>query len=165
MKFLQTGIIFLVAFFIWVSGNSLAQSPIPPGLINFDAGNVVFRTNAGGWDENIRERGWIIYEENTYHLWYTGYTGWDILRLGYATSPDGVNWNRYPGNPLLSDDWVEDMCVLKDGDTYYMVCEGLNDRPQLLSSTDRVNWTHHGPLKIYEYNSNWRPHRSHSKHR
>lgn len=30
---------------------------------------------AGGkaWDRYIRERGWILIEEGTYHLWYTGF--------------------------------------------------------------------------------------------
>ena len=51
------------------------------------------------WDAKIRERGWIMREGDTYHLWYTGYDGTreGIKLLGYATSADGRTWTRWPG--------------------------------------------------------------------
>ena len=40
------------------------------------------------------------------------------------------------------------MNVVKDGTTYYMFAEGLNDVAHLLTSIDRVNWKEQGPLDI-----------------
>ena len=113
--------------------------------------NPVF-TGTGGntWDEQIRERGYIIKESNTYHMWYTGFRdgGNPVMHLGYATSPDGFTWTRYAGNPLLKTDWVEDMTVIKKDSTYYMFAEGWNDIAHLLTSTDKIHWTEQGNLDI-----------------
>lgn len=131
----------------------IAAAEFPAGLVEFTAyeGNPVFEgAGPGHWDERIRERGWILYEDDEYHLWYTGYAGSEdaTKQLGYATSPDGITWIRYPGNPIYSDHWVEDMCVVKRDDTYYMFAEGKDDQPHLLTSTDRVHWTRVGQLDI-----------------
>jgi len=125
----------------------------PAELVDFMPGpdNPVFAAaGPGHWDVKIRERGWILREGETYHLWYTGYDGTreGIRQLGYATSPDGLHWTRHPDNPLLPEQWVEDMMVIRDGDTYYMFAEGRNDQAQLLTSKDRVHWNREGTLDI-----------------
>jgi predicted GH43/DUF377 family glycosyl hydrolase len=113
--------------------------------------NPVFEgTGTDTWDKNIRERGYILLENGTYHMWYTGYNREQskTLYLGYATSQDGFNWTRYPGNPIFTESWVEDMCVIKHGDTYYMFAEGLNDIAHMMTSKDRIHWINHGNLDI-----------------
>jgi len=125
----------------------------PPELVEFTPyeHNPGFaRRGPGHWDEMIRERGWILREGGLYHLWYTGYTlpESNVKHLGYATSPDGLTWTRYPDNPLYTDHWVEDMMVLKLDATYYMFAEGENDRAELLTSTDAVHWTWRGNLDV-----------------
>jgi predicted GH43/DUF377 family glycosyl hydrolase len=104
----------------------------------------------GHWDAMIRERGWILREGDTFHLWYTGYDGAreGMKQLGYATSPDGLHWTRWPENPIVRDHWVEDMMVVKHGHTYYMFAEGALDQAQLLTSTDRVHWKLEGKLDV-----------------
>jgi hypothetical protein len=86
---------------------------------------------AGGkaWDRYIRERGWILIEEGTYHLWYTGFKKdrSPLMLLGHATSPDGLRWTRDKTNPLETSSWVEDMCVVHRGDMYFMFAEGNED--------------------------------------
>jgi len=103
-----------------------------------------------GWDRKIRERGWILVEDGVYHLWYTGYNDdrSPNRNLGYAISIDGLSWIRYPGNPIVTSSWVEDVCVVKDGGVYSMFAEGENDVAHLLTSTDRITWTEQGPLDI-----------------
>ena len=122
--------------------------------------NPVFEADGGDtWDRVIRERGTILREGDTYHMWYTGYSERSTRstrHLGYATSPDGLKWTRYPGNPIFDDSWVEDMCVIKHEGTYYMFAEdeSLNKqnecfhRPHLLTSTDRIHWHDHGELDM-----------------
>lgn len=114
--------------------------------------NPIFTAQGPGhWDVKIRERGWILRDGETWHLWYTGYDGTreGLKMLGYATSKDGLAWTRVTTDePLYREHWVEDMCVIKEGDTYYMFAEGFQDRAQLLTSTDGRKWTRQGLLDI-----------------
>jgi sucrose-6-phosphate hydrolase SacC (GH32 family) len=129
-----------------------AGDPFPPEIVSFQPpSEPIFRAaGPGHWDTFIRERGWILREEGEYHLWFTGYidkkTG--PMALGYATSHDGIQWTRHPQNPIVADDWVEDVQVVRDGDTLFMVAEGRGDRAQLLSSTDRIHWKKLGTLDV-----------------
>jgi hypothetical protein len=116
------------------------------------AGNPVFTgTGENTWDCNIRERGYILVNgDGTYHLWYTGYASDhpQTMSLGHATSRDGIQWTRDPGNPIFTGSWVEDMCVVCSEGTYYMFAEGRNDIAHFLTSTDGRNWIDHGSLDI-----------------
>lgn len=128
------------------------QSPWPAELTRFEpAGKApVFKAAAGQWDAKIRERGWILKEGDVWKLWYTGYDGSKdgIRRLGLATSRDGVDWQRHPGNPLVKDQWVEDMIVVKHRGVYWMFAEGKDDQAQLLRSDDGVKWERIGQLDV-----------------
>ena len=134
--------------------------PFPPELVQFKgaAGNPVFAGtgDSSDWDQRIRERGYILVENGVYHLWYTGYQNKPDaeLHLGYATSPDGIHFTRYPDNPIFSDNWTEDIMVMKDGDRYVMFAEGRNDIAHWLTSEDRVHWTGHGNLDIRKMDGN-----------
>lgn len=141
-----------------LAGRGLALAAVdeefPPELVDFvpyDKNPVFVAEGRGSWDVAIRERGWILREGETYHMWFTGYDGTrpGLKMLGYATSPDGLRWTRYPENPIYRQHWVEDMMVVKEGDTYYMVSEGnRGNYPELLTSKDRVRWTRVGKLDI-----------------
>jgi len=72
-----------------------AQSPfgkdglvLEPGIVNGDAGVVS--------DPTVLKVGSI------YHVWYNSFGSGDSLYISHATSPDGINWNRDPENPVLS---------------------------------------------------------------
>ncbi|MEJ1240439.1 glycosylase [Chryseolinea sp. T2] len=132
--------------------DSTTSNQLDSTLLKFYAykGNPVFAgTGTNTWDHKIRERGYILFEDGTYHLWYTGYKDDDSdLHLGYATSPDGINWTRYAQNPIVNEGWIEDMIVVKRDSVYYMFAEGRNDIAHLLTSTDRVHWKEQGSLDI-----------------
>ena len=134
---------------------SANKLPFPSELVDFVAykGNPVFKGtgNPADWDEKIRERGFIMHEGNEYFMWYCGYdkkTDKQMKYLGYATSKDGFEWTRYPGNPIYKKHWIEDMHVVKSGKTYYMFAESKDDIPRMFTSTDRLNWTDRGKLDI-----------------
>ncbi|MEX2511877.1 MAG: glycosylase [Cyclobacteriaceae bacterium] len=130
------------------------NQPFPSEIIHFYPleNNPIFSgTGQNTWDSKIRERGYILKEENGYHMWYTGFEGYSdstLLKLGYAYSEDGLAWKRYEENPIFKESWVEDMMVLKHEDTYYMFAEGENDVAKLLTSKDRINWESQGSLDI-----------------
>jgi len=125
----------------------------PPELVDFVPfkGNPVFSGSAGDtWDRKIRERGSVMREGSRWYLWYTGYNPdrAETKFLGYATSPDGLVWTRHSDWPIFDQSWVEDMHVVRHGDTYFMVAEGRHDLAHLLTSKDRVHWKDHGRLDI-----------------
>lgn len=107
-------------------------------------------TDTSTWDKHIRERGFILYDDGIYKMWYTGYNpGRSALKfLGYATSDDGIRWERYSETPIYSERWTEDVFVLKDQGLYYLFAEGKNDAAHLLTSTDGIHWESRGDLTI-----------------
>jgi hypothetical protein len=107
-------------------------------------------TGAETWDREIRERGFILREGDTWKLWYTGYDSRksETKSLGYATSPDGIRWTRYPRNPVFSGVWTEDVFLVKHGGLYQMFAEGLNDIAHRLTSPDGIHWEERGSLDI-----------------
>ena len=114
-------------------------------------GNPVFK-GAGGdaWDRKIRERGFILREDGTFHLWYTGYNDdrSPDKFLGHATSSDGFQWLRDPANPVFTKSWTEDVFVVRDQGRYLMVAEGRNDVAHQLTSADRLHWDDLGSLDV-----------------
>jgi len=125
----------------------------PKELVEFTSytSNPVFSgSGQPTWDENIRERGYILFENNQYFLWYTGFRNGSeqSMSLGFAISNDGYSWQRYPGNPIFDSLWTEDMMVVKSDSTYYMFAEGKNDIAHMLTSIDRIHWKDQGNLDI-----------------
>ncbi|WP_199539384.1 glycosylase [Dyadobacter luteus] len=142
-----------------ISSKQQETEKFPGELISFKPynGNPVFEglKDSTFWDEKIRERGFMLKEDSTYYLWYTGYnrvTGKQIKYLGLATSPDGFNWTRHPSNPVHRGLWVEDVFVLKEDSTYYMFAESRGDSAHLLTSKDKINWLDQGALDIRRKN-------------
>jgi sucrose-6-phosphate hydrolase SacC (GH32 family) len=133
--------------------NKTKSEAFPPEMVRFEPykGNPVFSgTGTDTWDKKIRERGYILFEDGLYKMWYSGYNR-EIAKptfLGYATSTDGINWERYSDKPIFSGKWTEDMIVLKNEGTYYMYAEGDDDVSHLLISSDGINWKEQGDLTI-----------------
>lgn len=143
------------AALIWLtmSVGSFAADDFPKELTSFEplAVNPVFTgAGEGNWDVKIRERGWIIRDSRQWRMWYTGYDGTRPGKkmLGYATSRDGLTWTRLPANPIHSEHWVEDICIVPHERKLYMFAEGEQDRAQLLSSNDGLTWTHIGRIDV-----------------
>ncbi len=125
----------------------------PSEMVSFTPikNNPVFiGTGSESWDKKIRERGFILFEGGQYKMWYTGYN--DQLAkerfLGYATSSDGIHWEKYPYNPVFRKKWTEDVFVIKNEGTYYMYAEGEKDVAHWLSSPDGIHWEEQGDLII-----------------
>lgn len=150
----------LLSFFLTecnTGSNKTNSTPFPPELVDFVPyeNNPVFTgTGTDTWDRNIRERGYILKEDGMYRMWYTGYTSDTNATkyLGYATSPDGIHWTRYPGNPVFKEYWTEDMMVVKYGNKYFMVAEGVNDVAHMLTSANGIDWHRLGNLDIRKSN-------------
>jgi len=110
---------------------------------------------AGGWEGGCLDYPVVIKDGETYKMWYRG--GDQVPKaIGYATSPDGEDWTKYPGNPVLEvgdegswdDHHVQNPAVIKNGDLFEMWYTGVTTEPYYESigyatSTDGINWTKH----------------------
>ena len=90
---------------------------------------------AGGqWDSNELGPLSVLHFENLYHMWYTGWNFADLFQIGYATSPNGIDWTKEtvvlsPGDPGEWDDGAVALpFVLVDvQDTLYKMWYGGTD--------------------------------------
>ena len=70
-------------------------------------GNPVLSPTSGTWDAGNVWVDRVIFRDSTYLMWYSGasagygYPG-GPMRLGHATSPNGVTWTKHPLNPVLN---------------------------------------------------------------
>ncbi|MBX3242063.1 MAG: glycosylase [Chitinophagaceae bacterium] len=161
MKYPVTLYIALILFSCNTSDTGGTKSsdtiPFPAELVRFvpyEKDSLFSGTDTTTWDRHIRERGFILKEDGLYNMWYTGYSGQKgaVMQLGYATSPDGIHWQRFESNPIHTDKWVEDMFVIKHEGLYYMFAEGRGDTAHLMSSADKIRWTELGDLDVRQVN-------------
>ncbi|WP_166831664.1 glycoside hydrolase family protein [Thalassoroseus pseudoceratinae] len=149
------GIVIVVLFNLNAAEPSFvtAEELFPDELVHFvpyQRYPLFAGTDSETWDRKIRERGYILRHNDEWHLWYTGYNGERTATkmLGYATSLDGLNWKRHPDNPIYQAAWTEDVHVVRHDDLFYMVAEGRDDIPHMLTSRDGVHWTEVGRLDV-----------------
>ncbi len=67
------------------------------------AGNPVLPAGGpGSWDEMESDGPTVIKDGGTFKMWYHGCNAdYSVCSIGYATSPDGIAWTKYAGNPVL----------------------------------------------------------------
>ena len=98
-------------WFSWRPKKSVALVESADG-INWSKPRIVLSPNPdSGWEDDIN-RPAVIRQDRQYHMWYTGQArgrSW----IGYATSPDGITWERASDQPVLSSEasW-EDVAVM-----------------------------------------------------
>jgi predicted GH43/DUF377 family glycosyl hydrolase len=111
------------------------------------------------WDEREVMHPRVVFDGSTYHMWYNGY-GQEVQRTGYASSPDGINWVKYAGNPVLSTGgpgtWdgfmLAIMGVIKADNEFKMWYTGGDGTEEdakyfrigYATSPDGINWSKHG---------------------
>jgi hypothetical protein len=119
------------------------------------SGNPVLLPGAPGtWDDVGFPNATVLIIGSTYHMWYSGNDGTN-MRIGHATSPDGINWTKDPTNPVLNlgapgswdDYWVYFPAVVYDGVAYHMWYTGDDGPPAQnenighATSPNGINWT------------------------
>jgi len=123
------------------------------------------------WDaKSIYEAVKVLFDGKRYHMWYNAFGTIypSPLRIGYATSNDGINWIKSTGNPVLEpgesgtwdDNAVSVHSVNFNGTYYEMWYDGfnlINTQVGYASSEDGINWIKSGEnpvLRIGEL-GNW----------
>ena len=107
---------------------------------------------AGEWDDELTLHSSVLYMDGKYHMWYAGGKKGD-LQIGYATSLDGITWERYDENPVMKvgppESWEYPMLrhpdVYFDGNIYHMWYSGNTDdvhyKIGYATSYDGIAWT------------------------
>ncbi len=125
------------------------------------------------WDGQFVGMPSVIFENNIYHMWYTGNSPEPIGSIGYASSVDGITWTKYSRNPILVDEpyggWNEqtvyEPSVIFQDSIFHMWYASSND-PQLpgpihihhATSSDGLSWvrdTLNNPVLSPGSNGSW----------
>ena len=122
-----------------------------------DGSNPVLPPSESGWDSKHVGLPWVIKQDSSYKMWYTGSNADDpeaYAEIGYATSDDGITWSKYGSTAVLpkggTNDWdatgVMDATVIYDeaSTTYKMWYVGYSASNQGIgyaTSPDGVVWT------------------------
>ncbi len=72
----------------------------PDGVNWTSYSSPVMSRTPGSWDDASISSHIVLRENGSYKMWYGSWKG-DTADLGYATSPDGIQWTKYPGNPVF----------------------------------------------------------------
>jgi len=151
------------SYVIWYRGQTWADKigrimhATSPDGVNWTKTGVVM-TPSEEYEGDKIDPMTVIFEDGTYKMWYggEGFGG----SASYATSPDGINWTRYPDNPVLRKTpggWDNEGAggqhsVIKTGDKYYMYYKGFGSAASgwnfygLAESTDGIKWTKKGKI-------------------
>lgn len=111
---------------------------------------------SGEWDEVLVSPSTVIYQDGLYKMWYWGGDhAKHIFQIGYATSPDGINWTKDKlNNPVLvsgpNGSWdastLNTPSVLFIDSLYHMWYTGYTDLTYIYrighaTSANGINWT------------------------
>jgi predicted GH43/DUF377 family glycosyl hydrolase len=116
--------------------------------------SAVLSPDPGTWDEFTTEQFSVIRENGQYKMWYSSWTNSPPYPgyIGYATSPDGIHWTKYSGNPVLGPgtaSWEAggptSCCVIPIAGGYKMWYAGYDASGSTSSigsafSPDGINW-------------------------
>ena len=66
------------------------------------ANPVIDKGSSGQWDDHYAVFPYVYFDGLNYKMWYSGLRGSvGHYQMGYATSYDGFNWNKYSNNPII----------------------------------------------------------------
>jgi predicted GH43/DUF377 family glycosyl hydrolase len=142
-------------FKMWYSGG-YDESHINIGYATSDDGinwekyehnPVLTGDSLGGWDAAVIFPS-VAFEDGVYHMWYTGARSTDTCQIGYATSPDGINWTKDQNNPVLKigvagsweDRWVISPCVRILGSKFHMWYTGAHGNPTGADYSEQIGY-------------------------
>ncbi len=144
-----------------------ATSPDGITWTKIDSVNPVLDVGpAGSWDDVKAMNVSVLYDSTSYKMWYNGYDG-TTSGIGYATSPDGMNWTKIDSvNPVFGEGsagaWDDDGVatpVVIFADTSYMLWysggDGTNRRIGLATSNDGAHWTKQAGNPVMDIDTGW----------
>jgi len=98
-------------------GNNWIKDQANPVLIPFGR-------SSGSWEDREARGPRVFYNGSVFHMWYMG--GFlPKFQIGYAWSADGISWEKYPGNPVLTLGEAGEWDVNEIGNSSVILDEGV----------------------------------------
>jgi hypothetical protein len=104
-----------------------------------------------GWESSQVDWPCVIRDDAGFRMWYAGSAdNGATFAIGYATSPDGVTWTRYAGNPVLTGggpgSWNQNGVFAPrywdyDGRLYFAGKGAASTSIGYATSPDGITWT------------------------
>ena len=129
-------------------------------------GNPIMKPQGkfGTWESQNAYNPAVIVRDNRFLMLYRGENSDTTLfkhyrsQIGFAESEDGIDWKRYPNNPVLKAEFdyelpggLEDPRLIELDGTYYVYYTAYcADKHSfwlcVATSADMKHWTKHGPI-------------------
>lgn len=94
----------------------LASSTTVDGSYTLNATNPVLSPTEGAWDGSYVMHPWVVKDGATYYMWYSAYISTSPqIKIGLATSTDGVNWVKNETNPMIGPSTSKPTVINDDG--------------------------------------------------
>jgi len=142
------------------TSSALGVATSPDGIIwtRYSGNPILTKGDSNSWENFWIESPAVLWDSTTnqYMMWYSGVNKNWLIQTGLATSPDGLNWTKFPGNPVLSygipqsydDMWVAVPSVIKTNGIFEMWYHAFNSVAAwdtlfvcYATSSDGINWT------------------------
>lgn len=122
----------LIAALMLVTMGIHAEIRMDPPRPVFDVGP------SKAWDSRFVEPGPIVFHDDRFHMFYTGLPQWPgNIAVGYATSEDGLNWQRAGKAPILTidetpytDESITSDSIVVTDDGQWLLYFGIGKRRQ-----------------------------------
>ncbi len=163
-------------YHMWYTGQVTDRSCIgyatsPDGVTWQRVGNEPVLVPEMKWEGAATMCPHVIFDENLnqYRMWYSAGENYEPNAIGYATSSDGISWQKYSENPIFQHgtlEWEMDRVtaaqVIPVGDWYYMAYIGFQNvhvaQIGLARSRDGIHdWQRHkeNPIIHRGLQGNW----------
>src|SRR5882757_2194125 len=140
-----------------ILGATAFAQQVPDGALARYAGNpLLTKGPAGSYDQlKIGPRAILREAPNVWKMWYEAVPAGNQSATAYATSPDGLIWTKYAGNPVMSPSatWegagamnheASPTAVLKEDGLYKLWYHGISGSTRQIGyaeSVDGLTWT------------------------
>jgi predicted GH43/DUF377 family glycosyl hydrolase len=132
------------------SGDWIGYASSPDGVNwNIHPGNPVLSPGSeGNWDELGVQQPTVLFDQGKFHMWYQSPQVSGGYNIGYASSEDGLEWDKNDGPVLLlgnPGDWDDAGGLLSPNvikkDSLFYLYYLANTKFGYATSKDGINWT------------------------
>jgi predicted GH43/DUF377 family glycosyl hydrolase len=125
---------------LWFARVPLASGqdaqPVKVEFAAYEGNPILAVGEAGAWDAGRIVEPSVVFYDGLYYMFYTGFSSnWSIVAIGYATSSDGLAWEKYAENPVFQGDGtgfdstsIIGCVVLVEDDTWTLYYQGSTGR-------------------------------------
>jgi predicted GH43/DUF377 family glycosyl hydrolase len=132
------------------------------------AGNPILKPGPAFYDGGYIKSPNVVFHNGSYTMWYKGRSTFSnsslVVGIDVATSPDGLHWTKYPGNPVMgytnassfSKDLIFQKPSVVEVSGGYVMAADDGVRIGYATSVDGFHWTMgDGWLVQFSNNTSW----------